>query len=130
MIPISMFGHDVKSNIIMLTVWDHNKTHQVLNINYNKIRNFRRKHNHKMRVDVEFIKDLRKLHLMYFKDLEKLPHRIVVKHCESMKLMCYRLNGQHNLGANFGNTDHLNHIVKFNYFLKWYHLLLTKLSMK
>lgn len=129
-IPVSLYGWDVKANLVLMKKAKHTQVHKTLNMPYKRIRTFRKKHNHKFKMDVDFVIDLRKLHLVYFKNLPNLPYEVVVAHAQAMFKLCMYINTQHNLGISFGNTKNMKADVKFHYFLRHYHLLLWRIVKK
>lgn len=130
MIPISLIGWDIRENIIRMSAKDHVLVHQKLNISYNQIRNFRRRNNNKFVRDVEFFVELRRVHLSYFSNLNKLPKYLIVKHANKVKSLCMYVNNMYNIGQDFGRTNHLKPLTKFNYFLKMYHLMMIKIAKR
>lgn len=85
-IPISLEWNDIQENIIPLPKHEHRQLHEILNIPFHAVRKFREKTNHKLVKDKEYIKELRKIHKMFFElwKLDKLSADTVSKIAQSL----------------------------------------------
>jgi len=97
-LPVSIGGHDWPENIVRLIESDHTQVHKVLNLPYQKIRSFRLKTNHMVhRNSQEFIRELRKIHLAFFQNINMLPKKIQNQLRDSIRETTERLIREHNI---------------------------------
>jgi len=91
-------GYNWPENIIRVTVSDHKLIHQTLNIPYQKIRTFRMNTNHMVHKNSqEFIRELKKVHLAFFANLNKLPQRLQHQMRDSIRSQTLRIIREYKL---------------------------------
>lgn len=121
-IPVCMEGHDIDENIILLSKNDHDLVHRTQNIPYSNVRWFRLKTNHMVdKSSVEYVKNLRILHLKYFKQVFKLPKYLYYKQLNSIRRQAKSINKSNKVYLKQPN-ENANLFV----WLRFYHNVLTK----
>ena len=96
--PVSLQGFDWEENIMVVSVADHKLIHSTMNVNYQKIRTFRRKTNHIIhRNSQAYIRLLKDLHLDFYKNVHKLPLRLQNKMRDCIRDTTKRIIKEHGL---------------------------------
>lgn len=97
-ICLSLSGDDFKENIVRVTIYEHKLIHTTLNIPYYKLRRFRKATNHMIhRNSQQYVDRLRKLHLDYFKNINKLPVKLINLQRDSIRATTKRIVSTHKL---------------------------------
>lgn len=106
-IPVSLEWPETPENIIPLKKHIHEHLHKTLHIPYRKIRNFRKKTNHKLVKDKEYIKELRKVHKLFFDErkLSKLAGDTVAQIAKSLGETTERVCANYDIQKELYDTD-------------------------
>lgn len=116
------FGQINEGNLVELTDMEHKKVHDTLGVPYEKIRQFRMKHEICLVKGVEYYSDLHKIQIEYFAKLHLLPKRVIALHNDSI---CRQVEFFAELfeykGPLLKDADFLDEITSFNLNLAIYH---------
>jgi len=100
--PVSLWGIDVKENILTLKQQQHRELHQTLDIDRKKFSQYARKkrikYNHKLLVTPDEIEHDADIQRKFFANLSKLPSRLIQKHVlKMMELLGYHTKQYKNI---------------------------------
>jgi len=83
-IPLAIWWTSVQENIASLESWTHKVVHQILNIPYRKIREYREEINWKILISEKWLELEKDMQLQYFSKAKKLDKHIFKQHYNSI----------------------------------------------
>ncbi len=115
-IPVSLGGMNYVENIVDVTGLQHDLIHQTLDVSQKLLRSFRCKTNHLLMTPNEtYLRELIKLHHLYFARLPMLPDNIQKIHAESIKKTALRYRKENGLQP----LDDCAHATWHHMFVHW-----------
>lgn len=90
-IPVSLGGFDIHENIIHLTESEHKTVHETLNVEYRSIRLYRLRTNHIIFPNEYVVREMMKVHGLYFRNAPILKRWLIKKHAESLEAQTHYL---------------------------------------
>lgn len=130
MICISIFGPNYVENIMDITPKEHELIHSSLDISYKLIRSFKMRTNHLLLTPNEYyVREIMRLHQMYFARLPHLPDRLQQLHAECMQLVALRYRKENGFPP-VSDTQHGTWFHMFIYWLGVYHDTMLEIVKK
>jgi len=120
-IPVSLGGFDIHENIIHLTENEHREVHNTLNVEYRSIRIYRLRTNHIIFPNEYLVREMAKVHLLYFRNAPVLKRWLIKKHAESLEAQSRYLINHYQLKDITLRNDFENEQAKLEYMLNAYH---------
>ena len=127
-IPCSLpLGMNYHENLIDITQSEHLKVHELLDVSNKTIRSFRLRTNHLMiKPNEYYVREVMKLHQLYFARLPMLPERLQKLHAESMRATALRYRLENGFQP-VNDTQHGTWSHMFNHWLGVLHDTLLEL---
>jgi hypothetical protein len=132
MLPISlgMGSPDVSANIIVVTTKEHKLIHSLLFAGHAKLRNHRMRTNHKLILDDEYVKSIRRIHLAYFEKINQLPERLIKRHMIKMRELVEYVKEEYDLKEEIKRAPGNSFLDDFYHYLRQYHGMLYYITLK
>lgn len=120
-IPISLGGFDIHENILHLTESEHKEVHNTLNVEYKSIRIYRLRTNHIIFPNEYLVREMSKVHILYFRNTPVLKRWLIKKHAESLEAQAKYLINHYQLKDFVLRQDFENEQARLEYMLNAYH---------
>lgn len=110
------------ANLIELSVPEHKKVHDILHTPYQKLREFRMKHEFSQYKSVEYYTDLHKIQNDHFLKINLLPKRLISLHARSIEAQVSLLADLLNYNGNLHlSAEFFDDTESFKFYLAIYH---------